>query len=69
VSAEESLFIPDSRICAIPFEITDFHWDRDMCQNRDVFYYVDRGADILAASEAINILSNGRTANMEKGDG
>jgi hypothetical protein len=63
VSAKGSLLIPDSRIRALPFEITEHDWDRDLYQNHDIFYYVDRGADILVASAAMKILSlatNGR---------
>jgi len=75
VSAEGSLRIPDSHICAIPFEIivTDFNWDRDLYLNPDgIFYYVNHGADILVASAAIDILSykwsHDASANMENGD-
>jgi len=63
VSAKESLLIPDSRIRALPFEITEHDWDRDLYQNHDIFYYVDHGSDILVASAAMKILSlatNGR---------
>jgi hypothetical protein len=57
MSVEEISLIPDLRIRAMPFEITDHDWDRDLYQNRDIFYYVDRGADILVSSAAIKILS------------
>jgi hypothetical protein len=64
MTAEESLLIPDSHIHASPFEIVDHDWDRDLYQNADnIFYYVNRGADILVASAALKILSlatNGR---------
>jgi hypothetical protein len=62
-SAKESLMIPDSRIHARPFKITDHDWDRDTHQNPDGFFYVNRGADILVATTAVEILSlatNGR---------
>jgi len=67
VSAEKTLLIPDSHIRAIPFPITDHDWDRDLYQSGGIFYYVDRGADILVASAAINILSlatNGRMTSQ-----
>ena len=57
VSAKESLLIPDSRIHTVPFKITNHDWDRDLYQDYDIFYYVDRGADILVASAALKILS------------
>jgi len=67
VSAEESLLIPDSRIRAHPFKIIDHDWDRDLYQNHNIFYYVNRGADILIASAAMKILSlatNGRMTHQ-----
>ena len=67
MSAKESLLITDSRIRAIPFEITDHDWDRDLYQNHNIFYYVNHGADILVASAAMNIISlatNGRMTSQ-----
>jgi hypothetical protein len=62
--AKESLLIPDSHIHASPFKIVHHDWDRDLYQSPgNIFYYVNRGTDILVASAALKILSlatNGR---------
>ena len=68
MSAEESLLTHDSCICAIPFKITDFDWDRDRYSNSDgISCYVGRGVDFLVASAALDILSlatNGRMTSQ-----